>query len=252
MHPYLKHSRWPAAIPIAHRGYSAKYPENTMSAFDAAVQLGFAYLETDVHATKDGQVAVFHDDTLERMTGMNGRVEDLTLAELRRLRVSQSEPIPLLVELLDAFPHTRINIDPKQDSVVAPLLQLLQDINVWDRVCVASFSAARLEFMRREAGDRLCTSTTPSEVTRLWLSRFGLPTGPRKADCVQVPPRRRHFTVVDRLFIRAAKARSLPIHVWTINDTREMGRLLDLGVDGIMSDEAENAMTLFRDRVWAE
>ncbi len=249
-HPFLIHSRRPQPAPIAHRGFSACYPENTMAAFEAAAKLGFEYLETDVRATRDGHVAVFHDDTLERMTGARGRIEDLSLAELRKLRVAGTEPLPLLAGLLRGLPDMKVNIDPKTDGAAALLMRLLRKMDVWDRVCVASFSGRRLEYMRREAGDRLCTSAGPGEITRLWLSRFGLPAGRIRADCVQAPPRRSFIRVVDEAFVKTAHARGLPVHVWTINDSAEMETLLACGVDGIMTDDAEAAMRLFEQRVW--
>ncbi|MCY4151976.1 MAG: glycerophosphodiester phosphodiesterase [Aestuariivita sp.] len=250
LHPFLMHSRWPQPAVFAHRGFSARLPENTMSAFAAAIALGCEYLETDVHATKDGHLVIFHDDTLERMTGQTGTIEEMNLSELRELRVTGNEPIPLLTELLSEFPDARINIDPKQDSAVQPLLALIADARAWDRVCVGSFSGTRLNHMRSEAGIRLCTAAAPSEVRRLYLARFGLPAGTIAANCLQIPPRKYRIRLVDQAFIQAAHCRQLPVHIWTINDLDDMKNLLGYGVDGIMTDEVETAMNLFQDCIW--
>lgn len=221
-----------------------------MVAFEAAVNLGFEYLETDIQATIDGHLVVFHDEYLSRMTGINRRVTEMTLDELQQIKVKGCEPIPQLIDLLKCFPETKINIDPKSDNAIIPLLTLLNDINVWDRVCVGSFVSHRIEFMRNEAGDRLCTAATSGEIKRLWFSRFGLPTGRIIANCAQVPPSYRLVQVVDGYFIKAAHAHNLPIHVWTINHTTEMKQLLAKGVDAIMSDEAEMTMNYFQRHVW--
>ena len=249
-HSFLLHSRWPKPVPFAHRGYSALYPENTLAAFEAAVSLGYEYLETDVQATQDGHLVVFHDDTLDRLTGQHGCIDDLTLSEVRALRVRNSDPIPLLADLLHSFPEVRINIDPKTDSATAPLLRLLGEINAWERVCAASFSGRRLEYMRNEAGERLCTATSPSEIARLWLARYYIPVGQIAANCVQVPPHR-YVQIIDNKFVAESHKHGLPVHVWTINDTNEMKPLLDCSIDGIMSDEAESTMKFFQQHVWS-
>ncbi len=221
-----------------------------MSAFAAAIELGCEYLETDVQATKDGHLAIFHDDTLERLAGQAGTIEQLNLAELRGLRVTGNEPIPLLADLFADFPDARINIDPKQDSAVQPLLALIADRKAWDRVCVGSFSERRLQQLRLEAGVRLCTAATPSEIRRLSLTRFGLPTSAIAANCLQIPPTKYRIRLVNRAFINAAHSRQLPVHVWTINDLATMKSMLEYGVDAIMTDEVETALNLFQERVW--
>ena len=250
LHPFLIHSRYPQPNLVAHRGFSARHPENTMIAFEAAIELGYEYLETDVHVTRDGYVVVFHDDTLERMTGSHGKIEELTLSEVSQLRVSDKEPIPLLAELFESFPHIKVNIDPKTDQVVEPLRCLLDTMNVWDKVCIGSFSQKRLNFLREEVGHRLCTSAGPSETARLWLRRFGLPLGKMGANCMQVPPRHYGIPVVDSNFVNAAHEHGLPVYVWTINTIAEIKTLLACGVDGIMSDETQLVMRYFETHIW--
>ena len=238
LHPFLDtgHAH---PIAIAHRGYSARHPENTMAAFAAAIEIGYQFIETDVHATADGVLIAFHDDRLDRVTDRVGLIRDLDWSEIRRARVESQEPIPLLDELLATWPTARVNIDPKTDDAVEPLLAILERHDAWDRVCVGSFSGARLTRMRKVAGDRLCTSMGPLDVTRLRLASFRLPVGAFAANCVQVPPSNYGLTIVDRRFVRAAHSRGMPVHVWTINDEEEMNRFLDVGVDGIVTDEAE-------------
>ena len=238
MHPYLEHAYPEMPTAYAHRGYSSVHPENTMAAFQAAVDLGYLHVETDVHATADGRVVAFHDERLDRVTDMNGMISELSWYEIRKARVDNEGKIPLLEELLSSWTFLRVNIDPKHDGVVAPLLDLIGQLNAWDRVCVGSFSGKRLNAMRASAGPRLCTSMGPMEVFRLRAASIGLPTGGFAADCIQVPVRWRGLPVVDRAFVRRARKMGLPVHVWTVNEVAEMERLLDLGVDAIMTDEA--------------
>ena len=232
---------------IAHRGYSSRYPENTMAAFQAAVDMGFGYVETDVHATADNMIVAFHDETLNRVGNLDGAIPSMDWSEVRKVEIG-SERIPRLREILDAWPELKVNIEPKHDGAVEPLLDELRKSNAWDRVCIGSFSSRRLRSIREAAGAKLCSSMGKDEVIRLWLAGFRLPVGQFAADCVQVPLSHRGIAVVTSNFINAAKNRNLPIHVWTINDRKEMNRLLDLGVDGIMTDRADDLKEAFRER----
>lgn len=208
-----------------------------MAAFAAAVALGYTYLETDLQATRDGVLAVFHDDTLERLTGRPGRVGDVTWDELSRLRVDGREPIPRFEAVLAEWPHLRLNLDPKTDAAAALLPEALTRAGALDRVCIGSFSQNRLARLRRALGPRLCTSMGPSEVARLRFASWHLPVGRFQALCAQVPRRWRNIVpIVDGCFVRAAPRRGLPVHVWTVNAEAEMRRLLDLGVDGLITD----------------
>lgn len=234
--PYLEAS---GPVGFAHRGGTDRAPENTLAAFADAVALGYRYLETDVHASADGRLVAFHDDDLGRMAGRPGRIGDLAWSEIAALRVA-GEPIPLLEDLLAAFPAARINIDPKTDAAAALLPEVLRRTRAVARVCIGAFSDARLRRLRRAVGPALCTSMGPSEVTWLRLASLGLPV--RGVDpelppaCVQVPPRWHGLPLVDRRFLAKAHRLGLPVHVWTINGQAEMERLLDLGVDGLMTD----------------
>jgi glycerophosphoryl diester phosphodiesterase len=203
-----------------------------MPAFERAVSQGYRYLETDVHLTADGTVVAFHDDDLTRTCGQAGRISELTWNEVARARVDGREPIPRLAELLEAFPSARLNIDCKTDRVVGPLGEELDRCNAFDRVCIGSFSDRRLARMRRRHGPRLCTSYGPTELgvlKVLHLPRPGVPA-------VQSPVTWRGRTIIDATFVERCHVRNLAVHVWTIDDRDEMVRLLDLGVDGIMTD----------------
>jgi glycerophosphoryl diester phosphodiesterase len=229
---YLDH---PGVLPYAHRGGASDAPENTLPAFARAVELGYRYLETDTHVTADGVLVAFHDDVLDRVTDRTGRISELAWAEVSEARIG-SEPIPLLEDLLTAFPHARINIDPKHDRAVRPLAALLLRMGAVDRVGIGSFSDRRLADMRRLCGPRLCTSLGPKGIARLMAAGRRLPVGRFAAGCAQVPVRQGGITIVDERFVTVAHGRGLQVHVWTVDDPAEMHRLVDLGVDGIMSD----------------
>jgi glycerophosphoryl diester phosphodiesterase len=228
-------------LAFAHRGGAHLGLENTKSAFADSIARGFRYLETDVHATSDGVLVAFHDSDLDRVTDRNGVIEELTWAEVSLARVGGREPIPTLAELLEAFPTAHFNIDMKQPSAIEPLAAVLQQAGAVDRVLVAAFSDQRLRKIRRLLGPQLCTSKGPMGIVLLrvvaWLRLPGWWTS--RVPAVQVPVKQGPITVTDRRFVDAAHARGVVVHVWTIDDPAEMDRLLDLGVDGIMTDRPD-------------
>ncbi|MGY0022515.1 glycerophosphodiester phosphodiesterase [Streptomyces sp. YJ-C3] len=245
-HPYLDH---PGPLALAHRGGAADGLENTVAAFRRAVDLGYRYIETDVHATADGQLVAFHDATLDRVTDGSGRICDLPWDDVRHARVAGSEPVPLLAELLETFPDVRWNVDVKAEPALLPLLDLIRRTRAWDRVCVGSFSEARVARAQALAGPRLATSYGTKGVLGLRLRSYGIPAALRRsAVAAQVPVAQSGIRVVDRRFVRAAHARGVQVHVWTVNDEAEMRRLLDLGVDGIVSDHIETLRDVLKDR----
>jgi glycerophosphoryl diester phosphodiesterase len=232
---------WPGPLAFSHQGarWDGGPGENTMSAFEAAIELGYRYIETDVHATSDGVLVVMHDDTLDRVTDRAGTVEEMPWSEVRRARINGVEPVPLLEDLLGLWPDVRVNIDPKHDAAVGPLVDVIKRTNSIDRVCIGAFSDKRLARVQEELGPRVCTSMGPRQVARLVAASRGLPAGRFTAACVQVPPSRGPVPLVTRRFLRAAHDRDLQVHVWTIDDADEMGSLLDLGVDGIMTNRPD-------------
>ncbi|WP_053852379.1 glycerophosphodiester phosphodiesterase [Streptomyces sp. NRRL B-24085] len=248
-HPYLDH---PGPIPFAHRGGAADGLENTASQFRRAVEAGYRYLETDVHATADGKLVAFHDTTLDRVTDGAGRIADLPWAEVRHARVAGTEPVPLFEELLETFPEARWNVDVKDEPALRPLLELVERTAAWDRVCVGSFSEARVMRAQRLAGPRLATSYGTRGVLNLRLRSWGVPAALRRsAVAAQVPEAQSGIQVVDHRFVRTAHARGLQVHVWTVNEPDRMHRLLDLGVDGIMTDHIDTLRKVMEDRgVW--
>jgi glycerophosphoryl diester phosphodiesterase len=166
--------------------------------------------------------------------------------------VDGREPVVLLEELLTAFPTHRFNLDPKADAVVEPLARLLVTLGALDRVCLGSFSDRRLARLRELLGPVLCTSAGPRGTTRMRAASYGAPVRPDDAGCLQVPVRARGVRLVDRRFVDAAHARGMQVHVWTVDDPAEMHELLDLGVDGIMTDRPAVLRAVLTERgAWA-
>lgn len=236
--PYLEHD---GLLAFAHRGGAGAWPENTMPAFQGAVDLGYRYIETDVHATRDGVLLSFHDDLLDRVTDSTGRIAEMDYADVRKARIAGTEPIPLMADLLAAWPEVRINIDPKRDNAVLPLIRLIKDAQAIDRVCVTAFSGRRTAGIRDALGPKLCTGMGPLSTTRLRLSSWAGPArgffGGFAEGCAQIPVEQFGIRLVDRASVDRAHEAGLQVHVWTIDDEAEMRRLIDLGVDGLMTDE---------------
>ncbi len=237
-HPYLDA---PLPLAFAHRGGAARGDENTMMAFSRAVGLGYRYVETDVHATADGVPVMFHDEGLERLTGQRGRIAAMRWADLTTLRVGGAAVIPRLEDALDAWPEVRFNVDVKADAGVEPTVAAVRRVGARDRVLLASFSDARLARLRAAAGPGTATSLGMRGVARLRVAALaGRPVGlPPSAVAAQVPVRYGRLRVLDRRFLRYAHRLGLQVHVWTIDEPAEMGELLDLGVDGIMTDHVD-------------
>lgn len=245
-HPYLDH---PGPIPFAHRGGAADGLENTVAAFRRAVEAGYRYIETDVHTTADGRLVALHDATLDRVTDGVGRIADLPWDDVRHARVAGREPVPLFEELLETFPDVRWNVDMKAESSLLPLLDLIRRTGSWDRLCVGSFNETRVARAQRLAGPRLATSYGVKGVLGLRLRSLGVPAAVRRsAVCAQVPEFQSGIRVVDHRFVREAHARGLRVHVWTVNEAEAMHRLLDLGVDGIMTDHIDTLRDVLKGR----
>src|SRR6266567_6205696 len=267
----------PGPLAFAHRGGAAHAPENSWRAFEHAVGLGYRYLETDLQATADGVLVAFHDKTLTRVTGVDGRVSRFRYADLSGALIAGTEPIPVLEDLLAAWPDVRFNLDVKDVQAIAPLPEVLRRTGAWDRVCLVSFSASRLRATRRALGRPVCMAASPLGTAVVW---FGGPRGRRNRTgpgrqgpepsggfraiggsgvspgwCCAPPGQQRQWPLTDWLtrsgvrciqvpvsmatpsFIGRSHALGLQVHAWTVNDQPSMQRLLDLGVDGIMTDE---------------
>jgi glycerophosphoryl diester phosphodiesterase len=235
-----------SVIAMAHRG-GARHPdlaglENTLFAFRHAVALGYRYLETDVHVTRDGSLVAFHDSVLDRMTDRPGELASLHADELAEARIAGEHAVPSMAELLEELPGCRFNIDLKAPGSVAALADLLDRTNAHERVCVGSFSSASLHRFRRLTGGRVATSAAPVEVAQFlstsWPVLRRLVRRP-PFGVLQIPRRRGRVPLVTRSLVRRAHAAGVHVHVWTVDEASEMEELLDLGVDGLITDRTD-------------
>jgi glycerophosphoryl diester phosphodiesterase len=238
---------------MAHRGFSPAGLENSMAAFRAAVGLGYRYLETDVHTTSDGVLLVFHDESLDRITDGKGRIGGLTAETVARARIGGVEPIPLFAELVTAFPDVRFNLDVKDWGSARSLAAAIEQYGVHDRVLIASFSDRRrravLRLLSRPvAGSAGIVSNALFLLLGPLLPAAVIRRALRGVHALQVPVRYGAVRVVTPGFVRRAHRHGLQVHVWTINDPAEMHRLLDLGVDGIVTDRADLLKKVLQDR----
>ncbi len=237
---------------VAHRGSRLLWPENTMEAFQGAVDLGFRYLETDLHRSSDGVLMVFHDNILERTTDGTGAVADRTSVELGALDAAhhfaphEGYPgrgsgirIPTLEEVFNAFPSIRLVLDLKEPGFEADLAAFLRKRGVEDQVIVGAFSDTRIARFRKASGGRVATSSGPAETAALWTAaRLGR-TLRTKADAMQIPEDFAFVALPDRKLVQAAEAGGRQVHVWTVNDPDHMARLLDVGVHAIITDRPD-------------
>lgn len=235
-------------LAMAHRGFSRDGLENSLAAFRAAIAMGYGYLETDVHTTSDGVLLLFHDSTLDRVTNGRGKVSELTAAEVAEVLIGGREPIPTFDALVSELPGARLNLDVKDWNSVRSTAAAIERHEVHDQVLVTSFSDRRrravLRLLSRPVAASAGVASTalftllgpvlPGPVFRLVMRRVL-----RGLHALQVPVRRGGVEVVTPGFIRRAHRLGLVVHVWTINDPAEMHRLLDLGVDGLVTDRAD-------------
>ncbi|MBB2913696.1 glycerophosphoryl diester phosphodiesterase [Streptosporangium becharense] len=245
----------PAPLAFAHRGGAAEGRENTVPAFTRAVELGYTYLETDAHATSDGVLLAFHDHTLDRVTDRRGRVSELPYRLVRQARIGGVDEIPLMEDLLGSWPQARFNIDVKEASAIAPLAEVIRRTAAYDRICLTSFSEERLARARAALGRDVCSSLGPRGVATLRAAASTSGYGRLLArlagagvPCAQVPVGFRGLRITTPALIRTAHALGMQIHVWTVNDTRVMERLLDLGVDGVMTDNISGLRAVLESR----
>ena len=239
-------------LAFAHRG-GAKTAgnvgiENSVAAFAHAYALGYRYLETDVRVTSDGTVYAIHDAALDRLAGRADLVNGLTAESLDLQRLDQREPFARLETLYDAFPDARINIDVKSDDAVEPTCAVVRARGL-ERTCLTSFSHARLTRIRRILPDVTTSASAREAAAARFLPLPVLRAGLRpRGQCLQVPARRGPIDVVTPRFVRRAHALGLQVHVWTVDDAAEINRLLDLGVDGIITDRTDVLKDVLVDR----
>ncbi len=250
------------AVVIAHRGGGKLRPENTLEAFAHAAGHGVDAIECDVRLSRDGEVVVVHDETLDRTTNASGPVAALTASELARVDAgwhfgaeqgyphrSRGIGIPRLVDALTQWPDMPFIVEIKGDRAadVPVVLDAIGKADAFDRVIVGGFSAAVLREVRARRQAITTSASLPevqSALRRSWLNVRPKRTG---FDVFQVPMRFRGRRVLTRTFVRAAKRADVPVQVWVVDEAEEMRMLLEWGVTGLISDRPDVAVQVVRE-----
>ena len=237
---------------LAHRGLALEAPENTLLAFAAALGLGVTHIETDVHASRDGVAVISHDPQLDRLAGIAGRVDALTMSQLRSVDLGRGQGFSSLADALDTFPETRFNIDIKSADAVAGTVAAIRDAKAVDRVLVTSFSEARRRAAVRQLPGVATSASSSVFAAALAAGKAGatplLRRILRDIDAVQVPESYSGVSIVTGSTLARLHSAKVEVHVWTVNDAPAMHRLLDLGVDGIVTDRADIALGVLATR----
>ena len=272
IHPFFQGYKF---FGFVHRGGDEKKTENTLEAFQYSSDLGFVFMETDVQSTSDGRVVIFHDADLKRIAGIDKKIKDLTFDEVTNIDLINGGKIPSLEETLFSFPNLRFNIDIKTNSAVEESIKIIKSQEALTRVCLASFSNKRIRRIRKLAGSQSCTSMSQLEVVNAifhvlaenlgsginlrrkmrgdeayFKSKWMRTTIPFNGipDCAQVPVGQWGIPIVTQSFIRIMNLLGKFVHVWTIDEPEEMNRLIDLGVDGLMTDKPSILKSTLIDR----
>ena len=221
---------------LAHRGGVDESYENTLESFNYSQSLGCEFIETDVQVSSDGIPYIFHDDDLKRILNKSIRFDSLSSNEIDELNIFNTHKIPKLSEALLTFPNLCFQIDFKTDEVVMPALDVIKNMNAFDRVCIASFNSKRLQNVRSLYPD-LCISMGPNEVFKTLAASLNLYKGKIPGDCLQIPMSYYGIKIVSKRFVDFVHSRGLKIMIWTINDIKTFKYLIDLEVDGIITDK---------------
>lgn len=234
---------------LAHRGGGLEQFENSPAAFQHAVALGYRYIETDLQASKDGVLYLFHDDDLARCSTGTGRFSDHGSEAIDRLRLKNGEAIPRLADILARYPQITLNADVKTDACIRPVTRFLQSSPHRARLVLASFSTRRLRAITQALKEtlpdismadisisNLYMTGGQADIAALYAGQWIGALRPPPICAAQIPPRHYGIELASPRFIRHCHAHHIKIHVWTINDPDEMRRLIRLGVDGICTD----------------
>lgn len=222
--------------PIAHRGGALEAQENSLQAFHHAASLGYRYMETDMQVSADGEIYLFHDDRLERVSNGKGVFSDFKASEIDRLRLHNDEPIPRLADALAELPDAIFNIDIKRANGTKPLADFLSTHPQAERVIAASFHKDRLALLKQLAQKPVQVTAVQSDVIKLKFMGWGLPLSRPNVIAAQVPLSHYGLPIITPSFVRICKKLDIKLHVWTIDDADVMRQLIDKGVDGIMTD----------------
>lgn len=246
-HPFFDHG---PPFALAHQGGGDEETENSMSSFANAAELGYRYLDIDLQVTNDGVLVAHHDDTLDRLTDLTGTVAERSWAELSEARLPNGEQLARFEDLLEAHPDARWNIEVKSEEATEPVVSMVRSRGIDRRVCLNAFSDKRMRKIRKAAAGLDPAYSTPI-IPTLWLkvtSYLSFLPFRTSAQVTQAPVKDRGIPVLDERFVRRAHDVGLLTIVWTIDEADEMRRLLDIGVDGILTDAPTTLKSVLEER----
>ena len=225
---------------FVHRGDTSIFLENTIEAFQSAISLGYQYLETDLRETSDGKIITFHDPNLKRITGANITISETKFSDIRMRRLPSRETIPTIDELLEEFPDSFINMDLKVNQIEEKVLKKINSHNALERVCLGSFNSRTIKKIN-SLEPKILTSMGISQVIKYkFFQKKNL------SKLIQIPTHWKGIKVITKKFIDRLHNDGLKVHVWTVNKETEMQSLIDLGVDGIMTDNASGLIKVMK------
>ena len=230
-------------VALSHRGNSNKHVENSFEAFKSVVDMGFEYIETDLRKTLDNEIVTFHDEDLNRLFNIDLKIENLTFAEIDKFFSEKNCKLLTLKEALLNFPETKFNIDLKSKDVIRESINVVKELEAFERVCFASFNSSYT--------DEVLTDS-PSAVVSMGMkdvAYFKFFNYLRKdSKILQVPLNWKGLNILNSKLIKKAKDKDLFIHVWTINDRENIIKLIDMGVHGIVTDKPELIMEIMKEK----
>ncbi len=234
MYPFLTAKKF---IPLAHRGANYYNTENTLEAFKKALNFGFMHIETDVRASKDGIPYIFHDQTLERLTGDKIAINKLKSSDLEKIRLRGGASIPKLEEVLEEFPQTFFNLDAKSWDVVRPLAKSINRLKAFHQICIGSFNDYRISALKRLLKGPVCYSAgTIKSLKIILLVKLGIK--PKIIEpCIQLPYVFKGMKIINQSVVSKIKKSGTKIHIWGTNAENSIVELIDYGVDGLMVDD---------------
>ena len=230
-------------IGLSHRGNSKKFIENSFEAFNSVIQMGYKYIETDLRMTLDREVIAFHDPDLKRLFNLDLKVKDLTFNEIANLFTEKNCTLLTLENTLEKFPEIHFNIDLKVKEVIEDSINVVADLNAFDRVCFASFCSSHTKRVLQNNKNAI-VSMGMKDVALFKLFKLYN----KNIKIIQIPLKWKGIKVLTRKFIQKADKNNLLLHVWTINDRKTINNLIDLGVNGIVTDEPELLMEIMKER----
>ena len=236
---------------FAHRGAATGLTENTLQAFRAAHLLGYKNFELDVRASLDGEVFICHDDSLERILGEPLLLSKLSSNKIKELERTNGFEITKLETILEEFPNVNLNIDAKSWKVIGPLCKIIEQTNCHDRICIASFNDLRILKIIRRLGPRVCYSLGPVGVINCYMAYLLKRKIRVQAGCLQIPDTFYNYEYLTEKFIEFVHRLGLLIHIWTVNNESRMRKLIDIGVDGIMTDNCSGLKNVMKEyQLW--